>query len=60
MQKKKAYVCPECGSTNIAVKLFGGSRSERRCRDCGFEGVMLDVDADKVKDVQAELKRRKK
>lgn len=66
--KKKVFVCPKSGGTNWKVPqisysgLVEGARYNplsKKCDDCGYAGVFLEVDADKLKKVQGKIKKSK-
>ena len=63
--KRTAWVCPNCGSTDIgrdssSVLSMVGLDHSRECRDCGYTGIFPEVDRDKVRDQQHEIRKRGK
>jgi len=69
MTKKSKKICPKCGSLNWNpissnnpnpghLPIFGksGHPDVVECNDCGFTGVFPEVEKDKIKEVQKQIK----
>lgn len=69
MKKKWVYVCPKCGSIDWKFpNPVKGSESVMlnfpsmvnnfcECEDCGYIGIFLEVDKDKIKEFQKKFKK---
>lgn len=62
--QRRIPVCPRCGSTNISfvttsyiVGVSDGTK--RRCEDCGFEGMMPEIEEKGVQSFRKQLKSHK-
>jgi len=62
---KKLFLCPKCGSTDAKTPLFYEQSTTRllpnvdikKCGSCGYQGPFIEIDADKLEEVQKEIKR---
>lgn len=61
---KQLKICPKCGSLNIAYQTGTyGQLGERtffdRCKDCGFMGIIPEINKEKVEEFRKELKKKR-
>lgn len=60
-KEKYVKVCPKCGSTNVSSfsgKYFSSKEFYLRCecKDCGYEGVIPEVEQSKLKKFKDRIK----
>jgi transposase-like protein len=51
--------CPRCGSTNVEWVL-PQTWSKWRCRDCGYEGVLIVEDGEMAEEIKKEWEKKHK
>ena len=54
-------LCPRCGSSNMQMAgLFLGpfGPAKHRCAECNYEGILIEVEKDKVADFRKKLKKK--
>ena len=52
-------VCPRCGSTDTSVFVITATDA-RRCNNCGYTGICLEVDENDLEKVQADIRKNLK
>lgn len=53
--------CPQCGATYREVKFSEiKENEENKCKSCGFEGKFPEIEEEKLKLLQKEIKKERK
>jgi len=64
-KKKKTYIkaCPKCAGTNLSIiypKIDAPMMIGEKCKDCKYQGLMVEIEADKLKDFQEIMRHNEK
>lgn len=54
-------LCPRCGAgRTVPAGLWTGwfGPAKHRCAECGYEGVLIEVDKNKIEDFRKDLKKK--
>ena len=61
MENDYIKICPKCGSTNITSEtgryhIYGAQEYKDNCQDCGYSGIIPEVEKSKIEEFKKEIK----